>query len=87
MNILMSLLSNSGYIIVNKEIIRKIGLHEAIILGELCSEYCYLEKANKLDNGYIFSTRKNIAENTGLSAYQQRELLKKLVNIGIDSLG
>lgn len=83
MNILMSLLSNSGYIIVNKEIIRKIGLHEAIILGELCSEYCYWEKANKLDNGYFFSTRENIAENTGLSAYQQREPFKKLVNIGI----
>ena len=83
MNILMSLLSNSGYIIVNKEIIRKIGLHEAIILGELCSEYCYWDKANKLDNGYFFSTRENIAENTGLSAYQQREPFKKLVNIGI----
>ena len=83
MNILMSLLSNSGYIIVNKEIIKKIGLHEAIILGELCSEYCYWEKANKLDNGYFFSTRENIAENTGLSAYQQREPFKKLVNIGI----
>ena len=36
---LIDLLSNTGYIIVNKEIIKKIGLHEAILLGELCSEY------------------------------------------------
>ena len=52
MNILMSLLSNSGYIIVNKEIIRKIGLHEAIILGELCSEYVIAPNDTK-PNSYV----------------------------------
>lgn len=83
MNILMNLLSNSGYIIVNKEIIKKLGLHEAIILGELCSEYSYWEKSNKLDNGYFFSTRENIEKNTGLSSYQQREPFKRLVKMGI----
>ena len=83
MSILMNLLSNSGYIIVNKEIIKRIGLHEAIILGELCSEYTYWEKANKLDNGYFFSTRENIEENTGLSSYQQRVPFKKLAEMGI----
>lgn len=83
MSILMNLLSNSGYIIVNKEIIKRIGLHEAIILGELCSEYTYWEKAKKLDNGFFFSTRENIEQNTGLSAYQQREPFKRLVEIGV----
>lgn len=43
MSILVNLLSNNGYIIVNKETIKKLGLHEAIILGELCSEYSYWE--------------------------------------------
>lgn len=47
MNIVMSLLSNNGYIIVNKEIIKKIGLHEAIILGEMCSEYTYWEREKR----------------------------------------
>ena len=60
MSILMNLLSNNGYIIVNKEVIKKIGLHEAIILGKLCSEYCYWEKANKLDNGYFFLQGKTL---------------------------
>lgn len=83
MNILMNLLSNSGYIIVNKEIIKKLGLHEAIMLGELCSEYTYWEKANQLNNGFFYSTRENIERNTGLTPYQQREPLKKLVNLGI----
>ena len=83
MSILVNLLSNNGYIIVNKEIIKKMGLHEAIILGELCSEYSYWEKSNKLDNGYFYSTRENIEKNTGLSAYQQREPFKKLIEKGV----
>ena len=83
MSVLINLLSNSGYIIVNKEIIKKLGLREAIILGELCSEYNYWEKTNRLENGYFFSTRENIENNTGLSAYQQREPFKKLLEMGI----
>lgn len=83
MNILINLLANSGYIIVNKAIIKKIGLHEAIILGELCSEYAYWEKNNKLDNGYFYSTRENIAENTGLTPYQQRLPLARLEKMGV----
>ena len=83
MNILINLLANNGYIIVNKAIIKKLGLHEAIILGELCSEYTYWDKNNKLDNGYFFSTRENIEENTGLTPYQQRIALAKLEKMGI----
>ena len=83
MSILVNLLLNNGYIIVNKEIIKKFGLHEAIILGELCSEYSYWEKSNKLDNGYFYSTRENIEKNTGLSAYQQREPFKNLIQKGV----
>lgn len=83
MSFLINLLSSNGYIILNKDIMKKLGLHEAIILGELCSEYNYWEKTNKLEEGYFFSTRENIENNTGLSAYQQREPFRKLVNMGI----
>ena len=62
---------------------KKIGLHEAIILGELCSEYTHWEKSGKLEENYFYSTKENIEENTGLSAYQQREPMKKLVNLEI----
>ena len=41
MSILMSILSNDGYIILNKYVMKALGLHEAILLGELCSEYIY----------------------------------------------
>ena len=83
MNGVINLLANNGYIILNKIVIKKLGLHEAIILGELCSEYTHWEKNGKLEDNYFYSTRENIEENTGLSAYQQREPMKKLISLGV----
>lgn len=74
-------LSNDGFIIVNKKIAKEIGLNEAILLGELCSEYKYWRNQNKLENGWFFSTIENVEENTTLSAYQQRKSLKILEDL------
>lgn len=74
-------LSNDGYIIVNKKIAKEIGLNEAVLLGELCSEYKYWRNQNKLENGWFFSTIENVEENTTLSAYQQRKSLKILEDL------
>lgn len=82
MSILMSILSSDSYIILNKYVMKAIGLHEAILLGELCSEYIYWCKEEKLQNGYFFSTRENIERETTLSPHQQRQALKNLVNYG-----
>lgn len=77
--ILSSLLSSSKYIIVNKDLIKILGLHEAVILGELCSEYSYWESVNQLvDKEYFFSTRENIEKNTGINAHYQRAAMKNL---------
>lgn len=82
--ILASLLSSSKYIIVNKDLIKMLGLNEAIILGELCSEYTYWESANQLDDkGYFYSTRENIENNTGINAHFQRIAMKNLEEKGI----
>ena len=82
--ILASLLSSSKYIIVNKDLIRMLGLNEAVILGELCSEYTYWENTNQLDdNGYFYSTRENIESNTGINAHFQRIAMKNLEDKGI----
>lgn len=82
MSILMSILSSDAYIILNKYVMKAIGLHEAILLGELCSEYIYWCKEDKLQDGYFFSTRENIEKETTLSPHQQRQALKNLVNFG-----
>lgn len=84
--ILSSLLSSSKYIIVNKDLIKILGLNEAVILGELCSEYTYWENTNQLvDNEYFYSTRENIENNTGVNAHFQRIAIKNLEQKGIIS--
>lgn len=78
------LLSTDGFIQVNKALIKKFGLHEAVMLGELCAEYVYWQNANKLvDDEWFFSTRQNIEENTGLSEHFQRKALATLTAANI----
>lgn len=77
--ILASLLASSKYIIVNKDLIQILGLNEAVILGELCSEYNYWANLEKLeDEGYFYSTRENIQKNTGITPHFQRIAMKNL---------
>ena len=76
-------LASSNYISVNKTLIKLFGLEEAVLIGELCSEYDYWERNNKLENGMFFSTIANVEENTGLSEYQQRTAIHNLENYGI----
>ena len=82
MSILMSILSSDGYIILNKYIMKALGLHEAILLGELCSEYIYWNKEGKLQDGFFYSTRENIEKETTLSPHQQRQAIKTLISRG-----
>ena len=83
MNGISKLLSTNGFIQVNKALIKKVGLHEAILIGELCAEYNYWEERNLLEDGFFYSTRDNIEENTGLSEHYQRKALSTLYELGI----
>lgn len=81
MNVL-SLLANDNYIIVNKELIKTIGLEESIAIGDLASMFIYLQKQNELtEDGFFFYTVEAMEENTSLSDYQQRKALKNLKNL------
>ena len=82
MNILQ-LLASSSFITLNKNVIKAVGLEEALLLGELCSEYDYWIKREELQNGYFFSTVENIEENTTLNDYKQRKALKSLQQLKI----
>ncbi len=82
--LLEELLGLDSYIQVNKAMIRKFGLHEAILISELYSERNYWRKQNKLrDDKWFFSTRENLEENTGLTPYYQRDALNNLQDMGI----
>ena len=86
MNGISKLLSTDGFIQVNKSLIKKLGLHEAIIIGELCAEYNYWEQRGKLEDNMFYSTRENIEENTGLNEHYQRKALKTLQDAEIISV-
>lgn len=81
---LLKQLANSNYISVNKTLIKTVGLEEAILLGELCSEYDYWEEHNQLtDDGYFYATIEKIENNTTLSEYQQRKAVNTLKSLDI----
>lgn len=75
---ILQLISTSNFITVNKELIKALGLEEAILLGELASENDYWSNKNEIENGYFYSTIENIEEKTTLSAYKQRKCLENL---------
>ena len=75
---ILQLIANRNYITLNKDLIKLVGLEEAILLGELASEYDYWEKQDALEDGYFYTTVENVQNNTTLSDYQQRKILKKL---------
>ena len=83
MNEIAELLSIDGFITVNKALIKKFGLHCAVLLGELCAEYSYWSSQSKLEDDMFYSTRENIEENTGLTEHYQRKALAELKDLGI----
>lgn len=77
------ILKGEGFVIINKTIMKILGIDGALLLGELVSEYSYFEKADQLtEDGYFFSKSENIENNTTLSYYKQNEALKVLQSWG-----
>ena len=78
------LLAFDGYIILNKTLVKQLGLNNSAFICELCSEFKYYLNNNKLvDTEWFYSTIPNIEENAGLTRYQQEECIKKLEELDI----
>lgn len=76
---ILKLIANGNFIIINRDLIKEIGLDETVLLGELCSEQYYWERNNKLGkDGFYYSTVDNIEKNTGYKKKKQLTLLNKL---------
>ena len=86
MGAILSLISSRGFIAVNKRLAQMYGLDEAIMLGELASEYEYWESRGEVEDGYFYSTVENVQENTTLSDRKQRAAIKSLKEAGIIDL-
>jgi hypothetical protein len=80
------LLSSTAFLVVNKKLAKKIGLHETVLLADLISKEEYFkekEYSNYEMGGWFFNTAKNIQEDTSLTAHQQRKCIKNLKALGI----
>lgn len=81
---LLKLLANGNYIILNRDLIKEIGLDETVLLGELCSEQHYWERKMKLGkDGFFYSTVENIEKQIGFKKKKQLILLKKLKSLNL----
>lgn len=78
MNTLRKLLMAGGSIVVNKELARIIGLHQAVFFVELLAKEDYFERKGQLKDGWFFNTIENMEKDTTLSVFQQREVIRKL---------
>jgi len=72
-----NLLSSTAFLVLNKELARKIGLKEAIMLADLISKEEYFI-AKGMTDGWFFNTEANIEADTTLNPYNQRKCLKTL---------
>ena len=81
---IIGLLASSNFITVNKKIAQEIGLKEAVLLGELASEYEYWKGRNEVtDDGYFYSAVSVVQNNTTLSERQQKSALSTLVSMSL----
>ncbi|MBW9157812.1 hypothetical protein G9F71_013635 [Clostridium sp. FP2] len=83
-NPVFELLRNDGSIIINKALIHRLGLHEAIIYTELVSRYAYFSKESMLtEDGYFYNTVDDLQLATGLGEKAQNTAIKNLMTLGI----
>jgi DNA-binding transcriptional regulator GbsR (MarR family) len=75
MNILQ-FIAQDGFIMLNKSIIKIIGLHESIVLGAFASKQNYNE-------GWFYFTYEEIEEITTLSKHQASKAIENLINSNI----
>lgn len=80
----LKLLASRNFIAVNKTLMIKLGIDEAIMIGELASEYDYWETQYQLDEeGFFYATVEKVEQNTTLTKYKQKKALDKLQKLGV----
>ena len=76
------LLSSSAFLVLNKELARRVGLKEAVLLADLISKEEYFI-AKVMTDGWFFNTTDNIEKDTTINSYHQRKCIKVLKDKGL----
>lgn len=80
---IVELLASSNFIVVNKQIAMKYGLNEAIVLGELASEYKYWRAQGDASDGWFYSTNENLADRLPFGGATIRRAVEHLEEMGL----
>ena len=75
-----NLLSSTAFLVVNKQLAKRVGLKAAVLLADLISKEQYFIDNKSLIEGYFYNTEDNIYKDTTLTTYQLRKALKSLKN-------
>ena len=79
-----TILANSGYVILNKKLVKTIGLDLAYLYSELANEEKYWYDRKELtEDGYFFSTHSNIEKSVGWKRKKQWSQITKLKELGL----
>ncbi|MDY5519677.1 hypothetical protein, partial [Campylobacter lanienae] len=76
-NLLSNVLGNSSFVLLNKAIIQKLGLDEAVLLGFIIDKWTYFNHDD------FYYTIDDLSHDTGLSDRMCRKILQSLINKGI----
>lgn len=69
---ILDLLASDNYVIVNKTLVKEIGLENAIVFGTLCGYQ------RGFENNEFYREQEKLIEDTGLSEYSVRKAIKEL---------
>lgn len=67
---------DSEFLIISKEAIKQLGLHEAVVLG------FFMDKWQKVGQVEFFYSMQDLAKHTGLSDFECKNITKELVDKG-----
>lgn len=80
----IDLLACDNYLIINRDLMRALGVAEAMLIGELASELRYWKKANKLVDGeWFYSTNENLEDRIPFSRPSLKKAADHLEEIGL----
>ena len=76
-NLISNVLGINGFVILNKAVIKALGMHEAVALGFLIDKWAYFQHAD------FYYTIQDLSNDTDLSERECRNIMRKLMDKGI----
>lgn len=76
-NLISNVLGINSFVILNKAVIKALGMHEAVALGFLIDKWAYFQHAD------FYYTIQDLSNDTDLSERECRNIMRKLVDKGI----